>query len=290
MADRIPPEIEARLQTLDIYRSFRRSPYLSHKQSSYFHVYEELLTAYRGKNITFIEVGVLNGGSLFMWRDFLGPAARIIGIDVNPAAERWKKDGFEIFVGSQSDAKFWDSLFLSVGDVDVILDDGGHTNEQQIVTAEKCIPHIKDGGMLIVEDTHASYMLSFGNPSAYSFINYCKGLIDGIHSRFPSVNASRNGLNKSVCSIEFYESMVCLRVDRAKCFVSSLIYNEGASPNARDFRDHGSLLHESAEFIRQRFRFLQNDNAVSRAATHIARMMFSVRSKIKSRKLRKYFR
>ncbi|NBP54584.1 MAG: class I SAM-dependent methyltransferase, partial [Actinobacteria bacterium] len=31
-----------------------------------------------------------------MWREFLGPNARIIGIDLNPLAKRWESEGFEI--------------------------------------------------------------------------------------------------------------------------------------------------------------------------------------------------
>jgi cephalosporin hydroxylase len=290
MVDQILPEIESRLQELDIYRCYKRSKYLSIKVSSYFHVYEELLTKYRGKNVTFVEVGVLNGGSLFMWRDYFGPAARIIGIDLNPDAKKWEKDNFEIFVGSQSDEKFWDLLFLSIGDVDVVLDDGGHTNEQQIVTAEKCIPHIKDGGMLIVEDTHTSYMPKFGNPSKFSFISYCKTLIDGINSRFPSVAVSNNSLNKVVCSVEVFESIVCFRVDRTKCFAGSVTSNEGISSNARDFRNQGSILQESEDFLRQKLRFLNVDGVIRRSGAYIARLLFSARSKLRSRKLGKYFR
>ena len=289
MADQIPPEIESRLQTLDIYRCYKRSKYLSVKHSTYFHVYEELLTKYRGKNFTFVEIGVLNGGSLFMWRDFFGPAARIIGIDLNPDAKKWEKDNFEIFVGSQSDEKFWDQLFSAVGDVDVLLDDGGHTNEQQIITAAKCIPHIKDGGMLIVEDTHTSYMRKFGNPSKYSFINYCKTLIDSINSRCPWVTVSNNSLNRVVCSVEVFESIVCFRVDRTKCFTGSLTSNEGISSNARDFRNQGSLLQETEHFLRQQLRFLSVDGVVRRSGAYIARFMFSARAKLRSRKLRKYF-
>jgi hypothetical protein len=249
MANQIPAETEARLQELDIYRCYKRSKYLSLKHSSYFHVYEELLAKYRGKEITFVEVGVLNGGSLFMWREYFGPAARIIGIDVNPDAKKWEKDNFEIFLGSQSDEKFWDQLFSAVGDVDVVLDDGGHTNEQQIITAERCIPHIKDGGMLIVEDTHTSYLTNFGNPSKYSFISYVKTLIDGINSRFPAVKVSDTSLNKAVSSVGIYESIVCFQVDRTKCFVSSPTSNMGISSNAGDFRDHGSVLHEGIDFL-----------------------------------------
>jgi hypothetical protein len=34
-----------------------------------------------------------------MWRNFFGPGATIIGIDINPEAKKWEKHGFKIFTG-----------------------------------------------------------------------------------------------------------------------------------------------------------------------------------------------
>lgn len=286
----ITADLNTKLQQSEVFQSYKRSKYLSLKHSSYFHVYEGILAKYRGRSIIFIEIGVLNGGSLFMWRDYLGPAARIIGIDANPDARKWEKDNFEILIGDQSDSTFWDRVFAHTGPVDVVLDDGGHANEQQIITTEKCIPNIKDDGVLIVEDTHASYLTRFGNPSKYSFIAYCKTIIDSINSRFPSITASRNNLNKIVSSIEFYESIVCYRIDRQKCFTSSLLSNEGASSAAEDFRDHGSLLHDSVDLIVKHLPVLERSAFINRVGTRMARRIFSIRAKFKSRKVAKYFR
>lgn len=211
------------------------SEYLSIKHSSYFQVYDEILERYQGKEIVFVEIGVLNGGSLFMWRNFFGPKARIIGIDFNPAAKTWENSGFEIYIGNQSDPKFWSDFFEKVGMVDVILDDGGHTNEQQIVTAESVIPYIKDDGLLVVEDVHASYMRQFSNPSKYSFINYTKNIIDVINSRFPKVIPLNNPLRDLVYRISFFESIVCMHINRKKCFISTPTTNGGKSSGAIDF-------------------------------------------------------
>ena len=90
------------------YRAYKKSPYKSIKHSSYFPVYDHLFCPYIGKEITFVEIGILGGGSLFMWREFFGENARIIGIDLNPEAKRWEKEGFEIYIGSQSDPHFWE--------------------------------------------------------------------------------------------------------------------------------------------------------------------------------------
>jgi formamidopyrimidine-DNA glycosylase len=70
-------------------------------------------------------------------------------------------------------------FFKKVGEVDIILDDGGHTNYQQIKTTTSCVPNIKDEGLLLIEDTWHSYVnKKYYNPSKYSFINFCKKLIN----------------------------------------------------------------------------------------------------------------
>jgi hypothetical protein len=285
-------EAEFRIKDLDIYKCYQQSAYLSLKISSYFRTYDELLSKYRGKNITFVEIGIYNGGSLFMWRNYLGPQARIIGVELNEGARKWEKDGFEIHIGDQADPKFWDDFFAAVGDVDVILDDGGHTNEQQIITTHKAIPHIRDGGMLIVEDTHTSYFSALGNPSKYSFISYAKSLIDSINSRFPSVRASRNDLNKAVLSISFYESIVCIKVDRANCIISSVTSNDGISSDAVDLWDRGSSLGSVSRiwiFLRKTFAPLKNVPFLVWASNKLFSSLAFISARIDSMKLKRYF-
>jgi hypothetical protein len=223
-------------QSLLSYQSFLSSKYRSIKHTSYFQVYDDLFSKYIGKEITFVEVGVLNGGSLFMWRDFFGPKARIIGIELNPAAKKWEQDGFEIHIGSQADTAFWEDFYKKVGKIDILLDDGGHFNDQQIITTLGAIPYINDGGLIVVEDVHTSYMPQFTNPSKYSFINFCYNAADKINGRFPGLNISKNIFTDSVFFIGFYESIVAFKIDRRKCFTPNSICNEGITSNAKDFR------------------------------------------------------
>ena len=63
---------------------FLNSPLKSVKHSSYFYAYEELFSDFVDKKLTFVEVGIQNGGSLIMWKNYFGKKARIIGIDNNP--------------------------------------------------------------------------------------------------------------------------------------------------------------------------------------------------------------
>ena len=124
-----------------------------------------LFSKYVNKKLVFVEIGVLDGGSLLMWRKYFGNKSRIIGIDLNPNAKKIAKNNkIEIFIGNQADRDFWKSFFNKVGKIDILLDDGGHTNKQQILTSTN-VKHIRDGGMIVVEDTHTSYQKAFGNPS-----------------------------------------------------------------------------------------------------------------------------
>ena len=216
------------------FSSFTKSPYYITKHTTYFEVYDELFSDYRNKDIIFVEIGVLNGGSLFMWRDFFGSKARIIGIDLNPNAKKWIKFGFEIFIGSQSNENFWNKFKKEVGPIDIVIDDGGHTYEQQIITTEALVDSIKDGGLIVIEDTHTSYMEKFG-PKKYSFIEYTKNMIDFINQRF--MRFKNNVSEDRVWGIRIFESIVAFNINKkASSLASNSIDNDGKNEMAEDFR------------------------------------------------------
>jgi hypothetical protein len=187
-----------------------------------------------------VEVGVLNGGSLFMWRNFFGPKARIIGIDLNPEAKKWEQEGFEIYIGSQSDPSFWKKFLSEVGPIDVFLDDGGHTYLQQIITSEFVLDSISDGGILVVEDTHTSYLKGFGN-QANSFIHYVHICIEKINSRFSQFKHPQN--DRRIWSVEIFESIVAFKINRvASELKSAPIWNVEHVKMEKDFRHEDLIL------------------------------------------------
>lgn len=236
------------------YQSFLKSPYKSTKHTMYFHIYDDLFSRYKGKDITFVEIGVLGGGSLFMWRDFFGKEARIIGIDLNPSAKKWEKDGFEIFIGSQSDVNFWEEFTKKIQKIDVVLDDGGHTYEQQILTTESLLPFINDGGMLVVEDTHTSYMSRNFGLKRYSFMEYVKKQIDRINFRFGGFDY-RSAENR-IWSIQTYESIVAFHINKKATFISEQVENGGAG-DSDDFRLKDNPALTAFEKIEQKYSFIR---------------------------------
>ena len=240
----------------DLLSLFYESEYYSLKYKNYFPIYEKLFSKYRGKKITFVEVGVLSGGSLFMWRNYFGKDARIIGVELNPEAKRFEKYGFEIHIGNQSDENFWKDFFEKVGDVDIILDDGGHTNFQQIVTACSCIPFIKDNGIMVVEDVFHSYGVSYGasgfyNPSKYSFINFCKKTVDDVNYRFPENKKFKFSLNKNVFSVEFFEAIVAFNINKELSKIKNeVLYSKGKNIEAKDYAHvHNANVPGSNKFV-----------------------------------------
>ena len=95
--------------------SYKSAPHPSFKVTNYFPIYVDLFGHLVGTSCVFIETGVLHGGSLFMWRSWLGDQARIIGIDLNPGATRWREHGFEIYIGDQGSPSFWNESLSSIG-------------------------------------------------------------------------------------------------------------------------------------------------------------------------------
>jgi hypothetical protein len=80
------------------------------------------------------------------------------------------------------------------------------------------LENIRDGGKLIVEDTHTSYMERFG-PRKYSFIKYTKMLIDAVNQRFESFDGKH--AERRIWSIAIYESIVSFSVNQKASYQKS---------------------------------------------------------------------
>ena len=233
----------------ELYKIFENVNLFSTKHLKYFECYEELLQKYRNKNIVLVEIGVLSGGSLLMWKDYFGNSVRIIGIDLNEEAKKLEKYGFEIFVGDQSDPKFWKNFYDKVGKIDILIDDGGHTNKQQIITLTSSIQNINDEGIIIIEDIHSSYMKNFNNPNNYSFINFMKKTIDDINYKFPKLEKFKYSLNDYIYSLIFYESLVGIKINRKRCKENQKVNNKGSKEILEDMR----VLKKKNNFIKDLF-------------------------------------
>jgi cephalosporin hydroxylase len=184
---------------------------LIHKWLHYFDIYDRHFSPYRGKEITVVEFGVSHGGSLQMWKKYFGRKARIVGVDINPDCARFVEPQIEVVIGDQEDRKFLRALRKKVGDIDVLIEDGGHTMTQQINTFEVLWPAVRDGGVFLLEDLHTSYWPNYdgGHKKPGTFIEYAKDLIDQMnawHSRDESLEVDK--YTRTIKGMHVYDSII----------------------------------------------------------------------------------
>lgn len=124
------------------------------KWRHYFEIYEEHFSRFRGQEVHVLEIGVYSGGSLEMWRDYFGPQAHLYGVDIEPACKAYEGKGVRILIGDQADRSFWQRFRAGIPTLDIVIDDGGHTYDQQRATLEELLPHLRPGGVYLCEDVH----------------------------------------------------------------------------------------------------------------------------------------
>ena len=107
-----------------------------HKWIHYFDIYETHFARFRGKAPVVVEIGVMGGGSLKMWKEYFGEGSRIVGVDINPDCKVHEGEGIEVFIGSQDDPALIDAIFAKYPHVDLVLDDGSHMMRHMIATFE----------------------------------------------------------------------------------------------------------------------------------------------------------
>ena len=232
-----------------LINAYNNSPLPSYKVTNYFPIYADLFSHLIDTNCTFIETGVLNGGSLFMWRSWLGDKARIIGIDLNPAAKKWEEHGFEIYIGDQGDPDFWKKILPVIGQFDVLLDDGGHQSFQQIITLTEAIKYGKSESLIVIEDTVSSHLQEFTfYHRNHSFLNYAKTSTDILSSRnselwpgqYP-IKSNQNiiDLYENIYSIQFYTGMVAFKINSKLNIKPELVLNKKTTQAEPDYRYEG---------------------------------------------------
>jgi len=115
--------------------------------------YQRHLGPLAGRQLAMAEVGVQSGGSIEMWKAVLGPNMHYFGIDINNACTQFADANTTIMIGDQTDMGMWDSFYSTVvTELDLLIDDGGHTPEQMGMTFWRAFEHINPGGFIVTED------------------------------------------------------------------------------------------------------------------------------------------
>jgi hypothetical protein len=180
------------------------------KWDHYFDIYHRHCYKFAGKDVGVLEIGIYSGGSLDLWRTYFGAGCRIYGVDIEQACKSYEQEGIQVFIGDQADRSFWRCFRRQVPTVDIVIDDGGHDPEQQIVTLEEMLPHIAPGGVYICEDVHGIH---------HRFAAYVSGMMSHFNDMLTKpgdvLAAATNEFQKSVRSIHLYPFLVVIEMAEA---------------------------------------------------------------------------
>jgi predicted O-methyltransferase YrrM len=195
------------------------------KGTTYTATYHRWLAPVREQRMRMLEIGLYNGGSFRMWRDFL-PNTVLHGIDIDPRTLAYQDEvaNSQVRLVDQGDPAALEAFVAELGgNYDFILDDGGHTMVQQIVSFEVLWPQIMPGGIYAIEDLGTSYFVEYGGQELRhraTAVDYTKDLIDavnrdqivtpppGVASAVSPIAAAK--LRRDVASIHFHPGVALI--------------------------------------------------------------------------------
>jgi Methyltransferase domain len=199
-------------------------------KGSHFHNYTEIYSKYfaplKSKPIKFLEIGIHRGASVQLWEEYFQSAElHFIDITLERLEYTAKRSHYHL-CDQENPTALNHFIEKTGGNFDVILDDGGHTMKQQINSFITLFPHIKSGGMYIIEDLHTSYWSHwpgrFEADDARSTVEFLKALIDDVNhvdaiterashlAIPPEVLEKLNLYQREIFSIHFYDSVAII--------------------------------------------------------------------------------
>jgi demethylmacrocin O-methyltransferase len=186
---------------------------------NYTQHYMKHFKKYRFRKIKLFEIGVggydnpENGGhSLRMWKKYF-PFGQIVSLDIYDKS-KLQENRIKIYQGSQVDEQVLTKIIENQGKFDLIIDDGSHINEHIITTFKYLFPHLKEGGIYVIEDIQTSYWKDMGgdnkdfnNPK--TAMNFCKRLTDCLnYSEFNDPKYEPTFYDLNIVEIHFYHNLV----------------------------------------------------------------------------------
>lgn len=106
--------------------------------------YADALEPYRSTAVKVLEIGINQGHSLMMWKEYF-LQAEIIGVDIKVPNVN---TGCRMIEGDATNP----NTFGELTGFDVIIDDGSHVFKHQINSFNLLFPKLNAGGIYIIED------------------------------------------------------------------------------------------------------------------------------------------
>jgi SAM-dependent methyltransferase len=183
---------------------------LIYKWTHYFPIYEKHFGRYVNRPMTFLELGCGEGGSLQLWKRYLGPFAQIVGVDIREDCKAFEEDQIAVRIGNQKDSTFLGRIVDEFGPPDIVLDDGSHKMADISASFTYLYAHMSSSGVYVVEDLHTAYWDEYegGLRKEGSFIERCKVLIDELNADHTRGALSPTEFTRTTLSMHLYDSVV----------------------------------------------------------------------------------
>jgi hypothetical protein len=126
---------------------------------NYLNWYDSNFRDFVDQEVTVLELGIRDGGSLLLWRDYF-PKGTIVGIDQKLPAGFGPHDRIKTFEGSQDDVAFLSRVASEAAPCgfDIIIDDASHIGElTKIAFWHLFDKHLKPSGIYAIEDWGTGY-------------------------------------------------------------------------------------------------------------------------------------
>jgi hypothetical protein len=140
------------------YRSDKGSVY-----HNYLEIYEKYFSKFRNNLENFLEIGLWEGDSIRMWRDYFN-TGHLVGADILDLSHVVLPNT-QIHICDQSDRnQLSDLVNKTFNEFNIIIDDGGHWQHQQQITLGFMFPFLKSGGVFVIEDLHTANHPAYTRP------------------------------------------------------------------------------------------------------------------------------
>jgi len=128
---------------------------------SYGWTYQELFRSLKYRRVKLLEIGLggtdddIGGRSLLAWRAFF-PRGTIVGFDYKFKAVLAARHT-RIHQGNQGSLSDLTQLITLEGPFDIIIDDGSHLSEHQLISFRALFSALNENGIYVIEDVQTSY-------------------------------------------------------------------------------------------------------------------------------------
>ena len=171
--------------------------------NNYLKKYDPIFEPYFKKKIALLELGVLLGESLLLWRDYF-PFGTIAGIDVKLPDGFDPSERIHIFEGNQADLQFLSQVANTVAPegFDIIIDDASHIGELTKTAFWHLFDnHLKPNGIYVIEDWGTGYWSAWPDGKRLNLESYSQQKFKRSHVWLLLLKATRKlGLRLSMRS------------------------------------------------------------------------------------------